>query len=214
MLKIYCVHKEAPDFGVDYVQRLFNGVSKHLPGVPFVCISDCPTPTGVEWQYLKWNWPGWWSKLSLCDPAIEGDILYMDLDSVVVGDLSDIASVGKLAMLTDFYYPRRLNSSLMYLPEKDRAVAWKAWIQDPQKHMELCGDYGDQRFFEYTFRNKPIRFQEYCPGQIVSYKVDIRYPHQHKREKGNGEIPEGTRLVCFHGKPRPRDLNWLSDKEI
>ena len=35
------------------------------------------------------------------------------------------------------------------------------------------------------------------PGQLVSYKKHVR----------GGSLPEGARLVSFHGKPDPEDVD-------
>jgi hypothetical protein len=47
---------------------------------------------------------------------------------------------------------------------------------------------------------KPNRFlQDEFPGMICSYKVDCRK-----------EPPEGARLICYHGNPRPKQTNWAA----
>nr|WP_145924153.1 hypothetical protein [Halomonas elongata] len=48
-------------------------------------------------QPLAHGWPGWWSKLELFRPH-GGDLLYLDLDTVVRGDLQpliDAPAVGR-----------------------------------------------------------------------------------------------------------------------
>jgi hypothetical protein len=64
---------------------------------------------------------------------------------------------------------------------------------------------GDQEWIAATLRKHKIapRFiQDMVPG-IVSYKVHV---------KDNGGPPSGTRVVCFHGQPKPRDVaheSWM-----
>jgi alpha-N-acetylglucosamine transferase len=65
-------------------------VSRNLP-VPhrFVCLSNVNVP--CERIPLTHNWPGWWSKLELFRPGIfKGRVLYIDLDSIIIGDLSPL----------------------------------------------------------------------------------------------------------------------------
>lgn len=209
MLTVACVLRSGGDFDAECVERLHAGVTKHLPiDHRFVCLSDVPVP--CQRIPLRYGWPKWWAKMQAFHPDITGDVLYLDLDTVVVGDLSDIASVGRLTMLTDFYWPERPASGLMYLTEADRAKVWGAWMHGPVGHMQRCGsgprgDLGDQKFLGPILGPQAARFQDLLPGQVVSYKVHVRKA-QKPRESGNGQVPPGARLVCFHGKPRPRDV--------
>ena len=82
------------DFKNSDVSRLRQCVDKHLTDRPFefYCLTnkmDADIPAKkIE---LKNNWPGWWSKVELFrDDLPEGRILYMDLDSHVVGNLAPI----------------------------------------------------------------------------------------------------------------------------
>lgn len=203
-LSVACVLRKSKVFDLDYVERLRACAADHLPGVPFASLTDVETPGRIP---LRHDWPGWWSKLELCAPWIEGDLLYFDLDTILIGDCSNLAKVGRLTMLSDFHVPDRLASGVMYLPEAERAEAWKRWIVDPNRHMDRAGAFGDGGFFASTWGIRAARWQEMLPGQIVSYKVHVR-EKKHSIECGNGSVPAGARVVCFHGKPRPRDIGW------
>jgi hypothetical protein len=148
---------------------------------------------------LRHNWPGWWSKLELMRPDIEGDLLYLDLDTRIVGDLSDIRKIDYLTMRAEPYRPndpRRFGSGVMYLPEAYRRLAWESWIRNPGYHMLRCVNGGDQQFLIETWTPPEIaRWQDLLPGQLVSYKCDVR----------GRSVPSNARVVYFHGKPRPWD---------
>ena len=193
---VACVLKSGGDYDVEYVERLQRGVAEYLPGARFVCLSDVEVP--CERIPLEYDWSGWWSKMELCRPDIKGDLLYLDLDTIVTGDLKPLFGIRHLAMLSDFYHPERLASGVMLLPEKAREWAWNHWTNGPEEHIERVGRYGDQMVFAEAFEPHVVRIQDAVPGKVVSYKVHCR----------NG-VPEGASLVCFHGKPRPRDVNWL-----
>jgi hypothetical protein len=204
-LKVACVLKASKEYGVDYVENLRDGIAKHLPGSSFVCLSDIDVP--CERIALKHDWPGWWSKMELLAPWIEGDLLYFDLDTIIVGDLSSVASVKWLTLLSDFYSPNRLASGVMFLPERERNAAWEIWRKEPEAHMRAAGGHGDGDFFDKLWRGKAARWQDILPGQIVSYKAHVRKA-QSTMDSGNGSIPASASVVCFHGSPRPRDLAW------
>ena len=185
MLTVACVLKKSDEYDTDYVDMLRGGLSRHLKKFDFMHI------TGSQW-------PGWWCKMELFRPSVKGDFLYLDLDTVVVGDLSDIIARKKLTVLRDFNVPDRMASGVMFIPEDERPPIWTAWIHDPKGHVAKWGGHGDGGFLSQFWHDKADRWQDVLPGQIVSYK-------NHVRGKG---VPRNARLVCFHGRPRPRDVNW------
>jgi hypothetical protein len=194
---VACVLRSGGDYGPDDVRRLRDGVEAHLPGARFVCLSDVDVP--CERIPLRHDWPGWWSKLNLFSPEVTGDFLYLDLDSIITGDLSDLASLNRLAIMRDVLRPDGLQSSCMFLPEGDRAAVWEAFTADPAGNMARFHSGGDQAFLESLWLPGPARIQDLLPGQLVSYKADVRKL---------GRVPDNARAVIFHGAPRPRDIGW------
>lgn len=188
-----CVLRSGGDFTPAHVQWL----AAQVPGL--VCLSDVDVP-GVPVIPLRYGWPGWWAKLELFRPGIEGDLLYLDLDTVVLGDLAEF-DVGATTVLRDFYAPGRMGSGFMYLAEMDRPPVWAAFIQDPERHMRECVTqerWGDQGFLQGVLVAQ--RWQDVLPGRVVSYKAHC----------GRG-VPPGAKVVCFHGKPRPWEVThpWV-----
>jgi len=82
------------------------------------------------------DWGGWWCKMEIMRPDIKGDWLYMDMDTLVIGDIQPLLDVGQFAMLGDYYRPK-LESGVMYLTEEIRAEIWEVWIANPQKWMAI-----------------------------------------------------------------------------
>src|SRR5690606_14625886 len=124
-----------------------------------------------------------------------GPVLYLDLDTLVTGDLSDIASYrGPFAIARDFYAPKRGQSCVMaWTPDEQTAALWEHFMGDPKGHMRRITAMGDQTFINQRIPNPP-KLQDMYPNQIVSYKVHAR-----------GGLPDGARLVCGHGEPRFSD---------
>jgi hypothetical protein len=199
VLRAACVLRSGGEYLPKHVERLRASLARYLSGVPLLCLSDfdMPEPSSL----LLHGWPGWWSKLELMRPDIEGDLLYFDLDTVITGGLSELAAVGRLTLLRDFIHPERLQSSLMYLPQADRWAAWERWMEAPSAHMRRAGPYGDQHFLGELWQGRADTWQAALPGQVVSYKVDVRPA---------ARIPDGTRVVIFHGEPRPWAVGWLN----
>jgi len=208
---VVCVLRSGGEFRPEHVYALMAGVEDYWPVDRFplrrVVLTDMPIEHtmlgGLEVMPLEYPYPGWWSKMEMFRPAMEtlGDILFFDLDTVIVGDLVDIAAVGRLTLLADFFRETertRLGSGMMYLPAEEREQVWRAWVRgDPRAHMRKYR--GDQEFLAPTLLSawQVSRWQDVLPGQVVSYKAHV---------KPAGGVPIGARVVCFHGRPRPWQL--------
>ncbi|MCK2183510.1 glycosyltransferase [Halomonas getboli] len=193
-----CVLRSGGQYTPAHVQWL----ARQAPGL--VCLADVDVP-GVPTVPLAHNWPGWWAKLELFRPDIAGDLLYLDLDTVVLGDLAPLidATGGRTTMLSDFYWPEHPASGLMYIAERDKARVWDAWRRDPHAHMRRRGwrgTLGDQGFLGRVLGKGVQRWQYIAPGRVVSYKAHC--------QQG---LPAGADVVCFHGNPRPwaATADWI-----
>lgn len=189
-----CVLRSGGEYKACHVQWL----ARQVPGL--VCLSDVPVP-GVDTLPLRHQWPGWWSKMELFSPELDGDLLFLDLDTVVLGDLAPLEAVTRSTMLADFYHPQRPASGLMYIEEADKDRVWREWMRAPATHMMRCrtpARWGDQGFLRGVL--PALRWQDVLPGAVISYKVHCR--------RG---VPPGARVVCFHGQPRPWAVrhNWI-----
>lgn len=197
MLKIACVLRSGGSYTSEDVGRLKDGVAAHLGWHRFICFSDVPVP--CEQVPLMEDWPGWWSKMELFRPDITGDLLYFDLDTIITGDLSDMASIGRLAIMRDVYRRDGLQSSVMFMPEAERKQVWETFTEAPHEYMAQYAAGGDQAFLEPLWLERAAIWQDVLPGQLASYKAD------HIAERG---VPDNCRAVIFHGRPKPRDIGW------
>lgn len=209
-----CVYRSGGHYGKDYVEKLKESVDKYST-MEFRCLSDDPTVPG--YLPLEHDWPGWWSKMELFRPDIEQDILYMDLDTVLCGPISLIESVcGKHSlpiMLRDFYSPERLASGVMWLPKRYRGLVWKAWTKDPIGVMARCGSYGDQMLIGEVYAGLAMQWQSLLPDTFASYKA-----HVLKKVPPTVDVievePELVKVVCYHGRPRPRETGWEGIEKV
>jgi hypothetical protein len=189
MTTIVCVLRAGKDFAPRHVRWL----AAQVPGI--VCLSDQPV-SGVPTIALRTRWPRWWAKMEAFDvDRIPGDVLLIDLDTVVL-EMPDMPSA--TTVLDDFYRPQMMGSGFMFLTEADRARCWEAFNRNPKLHMIQCttrAKWGDQGFL-HPLIGGSARWGD----EVRSYKV-------HCREG----VPHGTRVVCFHGKPRPWEVSapWV-----
>lgn len=182
-----------------WVERLRAQVAANLAQPHrFVCYSDVEV-LGIR-EALRHSWPGWWAKMELF--RRRGPALYLDLDTIVLGPLDDLAAQalsGGFTMLRDFYRGDGLGSGLMAW---DGEVAverlYRAFADDAAGAIERTHG-GDQVFLETATEAAGFavqRWQDVLPGQVVSYKA------QHC-EAGP---PPSARVLCFHGHPKQSDL--------
>lgn len=185
-----CVLRSGGDFNAAHVQWL----AAQVPGI--VCLSDVDVP-GVETIRLRTDWPGWWAKMEMFGPSLDGDVLMIDLDTVV-RDLPALPD--RTTVLRDFTRPDLIGSGLMFVTAQDRARVWEAFNRDPAGAMASCNRWprwGDQGFLMDHLADAQ-RWQDIA--KVYSFKVHCR----------NG-LPDDAQVVCFHGKPRPWETRatWI-----
>jgi hypothetical protein len=161
----------------------------------FVCLSDVDVP--CERIPLEHGWPGWWSKIELF--RLVRPTLYFDLDTAIVGDLTNLAQhamTGRFTMLQDFYAPDHYGSGVMSW-SGDTSVIYREFATIPEVHMKKQrARMGDQAFIEELPLMYPIvRWQSVLPDEIVSYKVHCQHG-----------IPANASAVCLHGRPKFADM--------
>lgn len=216
MLNVACVLRSGGTYTVSDVEKLHAMVTRHLKYGEFYCLTDMPREVAkiedVHPIPLHHNWPGWWSKLELfrTNAFPEGDrILYLDLDTIIVGNLEALAARQEhWIMLGDFYRrpPKHqrigLASGVMMWTANDQDQIYQSFARQPQRVMNTVR--GDQ---DWIARQNPtaVLWENLVPGQVISYKV-------HMRDAGGLIVPPAdTRIVCFHGKPKPSEVQepWV-----
>lgn len=182
-----------------YKQLMKYGLEKYL-----ICLTDDPTDIKCKtYPLTKQDWPGWWSKMEMFAPwNFLGDFLYVDLDTTFVDHPGRYLALKETTVLRDFYKPlRNIGSGLMFIKHEDCNNIWFEFMKDPKKHMQVAGSGGDQMFLNAFFEKKAIWGKE-----VVSYKVHC--------QSNGGKVPDGTRIVCFHGVPKPWDVKgWVEKYE-
>lgn len=198
-MKIVTVLRTGAEYKVNHAIALYEQCKKHAPGVDFICISnDSSVPGYIE---MKHDWPSWWCKMEIY--TIQGPVLYMDLDTVVLRDITSIlyhVSNHKFISLRDFY-PKmnRTVASGVLAWNGDMSYLYHTFAENPEKHMQENSTnrwWGDQGFLERNVTS-PSFWQDLVPGQIVSWKVHCK----------NNRVPSSAKIVAFHGKPKPWEVN-------
>ena len=194
-------------YQAEYVLNLKAGVEKHLT-LPhkFVCMTNISLPASIE--TVPVNIPAWrWNlrKMALYQPdnGLEGRVLALDLDLAITGSLDDIASYdGRFGVMEDFYEPGKAGGCITAFEAGtlEEELYWPVWVN----HWKVSRlTHGSERKWYRVAMPDADLLQTMYPGQIVTYK-----PTPNTRLEA---VPEDARIVCFHGQPRPHDVEveWL-----
>lgn len=190
MVMIACV-RTGTKYDDDYVLRLQRGVKRHLPQgykPTFVCFTNDPVE-GVICSPVPDDLPGWWAKLHLF--SLGKPLVYFDLDTVIVGDLSPLLEWEGFGIIKDWNLPG-YNSSVMKLTGDEG----KVWAKFRPGIMTMLR--GDQDWLNLVMPNARTFPREWFP----SMKAD---------ECWDGP-PSGAIAVNFHGFPKPHQCDgWVKE---
>lgn len=197
--------------GAEYVNTLYDMVRRNLPNgaqARFFCLTDdgkgldsfinvIPLPADLE---------GWYGKLYLFKDGLFQDgsrVCYLDLDTLIVGNCRALINyTGEFATLRDFYHPQRLGPAVMLWRVGDfSASIWNEWVAEGKPRNEMGDLWWLNNLDQGRFAKNVDKLQDLYPGVFVSYKKDCN-PH----------APHGAKVVCFHGVPRPHEVQgWVAD---
>jgi len=168
----------------------------------------------TEWPGIRGSKKSWWYKMQLFNPEhYSGQLLYLDLDTVIVNNLDWITSLGSAHFWTirDFKTLWRpqfqgINSSVMYWHTEKFAKIWYDFAE--QDIPRLCAKYhGDQDYLSVTLKPRQRRF--FPEKQAVSWRwqaldggLDPR-TRRHLIPGAGTKIDPETSLLIFHGQPKP-----------
>lgn len=201
-----CVLKSGGDFSPQYVSRLKSMIDRNTT-MPhrFVCLTDMNVP--CDSIRLTEGFPGWWSKLELFKPGQfnNGDtVVYFDLDTIIMGNLD------LLGRLPDGFHAlrpwNRQNMQRGYCGSG--FMVWKGDFSFIFSNFRraILPRYsgGDQQYISETLSKMGVGFRPLQDG--------VSGIHSYKRQCRNGP-PPGTRVVCFHGRPRVHEVQdrWVRE---
>lgn len=140
----------------------------------------------------------------------KGPHILTGLDSIIMGDITPLMRIAEscpedtLYGIRDFYQPSEWASGI---------TIWRGnWrkLDDICCNQQMKKFRGNQEFTRHAVKsgmifNRKLAFLQDEVGGIVSYKRDVR-------DAGLSKPPNGTMVCCFHGKPRPWELQleWLA----
>lgn len=189
-------------YGPEYVQNLTNMILAHRgvagPFDSILTLTDMEDTPGATLP-LRYNLPGYWSKMELFSPEMKHlrPFMYIDLDSFVFDNINKLIPLDRdrFYMAGGFRNDKVKESSVMWVPNTPEMLdVWYDFMEKPDLIMTKHKKGGDQDYLA-----------PYCKdiwstpeSGIVSYKA-------HGRQE-----PTGT-IMQFHGRPKPHECDgWVS----
>ena len=208
-----------------YVERLYNMLSLNLSGgIRFHVYTeaDRPVPPHMIKHELK-EWPGvsgpkksWWYKMQLFDTRHHvGNLLYFDLDCVIIGDLQWLVDLPTQHFwsIRDFRYLQRqghsgMNSSVMWWNTKQYAHVWDNF--DRLDIDQTVRRYpGDQDYLGAVIPNTELRYFDNQHLQSWRWQVaEGGYDFASRKPRQPGavaQIDPSASILVFHGRPKPHE---------
>ena len=210
-----------------YVENLYSMLARALPGgMRFHVYTehDRSVPPHMI-KHILTEWPGiagpkksWWYKMQLFNPEHHaGNLLYLDLDTVVVRDLSWVTNhdTGYFWGIRDFRYLQNphhsvFNSSFMWWNVSNFSRIWDQFSQGDIAQLTK-NNQGDQDYITKSINVNQRRFFEDRLFQSFRWQcLDGGYNFQRRQPRAPGtgvKIAADTAVVVFHGMPKPHQIS-------
>lgn len=200
----------------------------------FFCITDkdgglLPNITVIKPTH---NLTGWWNKLYMFSPLMpKGRLIYLDLDVVIVNDITGLISSYKGDYCGDedhihfgegiFGNGRRhpefgpidcsLGTAVVSMRAGSHPEVWEKYLARKEEVERVFHRHGDQVFTSWALNGKFDLWERLYPDShgIGSYRFDVlgNHPHGKKAPRPYSDF----RIVNFHGQPKPAEVKepWV-----
>lgn len=203
-------------YGPEYVNRLYGMAVRHLRGpFRFVCFTDDTNGIRAEVECLplpethasQGKRDGGWKKLGTYQSdlfGLKGTALFLDLDVVIVGDLTEFFEVpGDFLIIKDWKRPWRVtgNSSVYRFRIGAHADVLAHFIAHQD---EVRAKYRNEQEYLSHFLHDQGKLGYWPTDWCASYKYHCLpvWPTSYWRDPF---IPAGARVLVFHGVMNPPD---------
>ena len=219
-LTVVCV-KWGTLYGAEYANKLNRGVRRALGAASvkhFICFTDDSSglDADIEARPLpskRTEWKGWWYKAHLFsrDAQLDGRILYLDLDTVIIDTYSMTplaAYTGPFATLStqgfdaEEGYVDGYNTSVMVWDASGGVGESLRVLHDALRPEVFQCLMRWDHWVEMLAPSAHV-LQDFCSGLVVDYR-------QHCRAHGP---PVGAAVICFPRSPKPHEVvaDWMAE---
>ena len=209
MIAVVCV-QVGNKYPFSHVVKLKNMVARNLKiDHQFFCLTDKPKKhDGIQCIDVSTALKGWWAKMNLFNRRNmpPGRILYFDLDTVIIDDISPLATLEvDFGICRNFTraaghstYPCKYGSCVMSVGPDFGQPIWDEFDSEKERFILRCR-YGDQEAIESIYPFAKVLNEDLPPGFFLGYR-DIK-----------ATKPPGAAVVVFAGNNKPEKYNqpWI-----
>jgi len=212
-----------------YVDRLYRSLCRNLtPTVRMHVYTEStrhvPAPyikhDLEEWDGVRGPKRSWWYKVQLFNPEHclkdQGQMLYFDLDTVIVGNIDWLWQVNRdrFWAARDFKYLMKsskwaINSSVMWFDPRQYQYVYREFDLKQIVNNPRCPWHGDQ---DYIWEKVKEHVSFYDTDRILSYRwqvmeggYDFRY-RKHLDPGAASILDSAASVLIFHGNPKPHEV--------
>lgn len=220
---LICVH-HGTAYGPEYVLNLWKNARQNSKGgFNFYVFTDNTKqhPQDLGWHFIKlpnWDVHGmlpWWYKIEIFNQqhGLAGNNLFFDLDIIIINDIDCFWNFcpEQFRICKDFNraFSKNtvsINSSVMAWQDNSMNWLYRKFSENMQYNVHI--HRGDQDFIqEQTTKNHTWWPDEWA----MSWKWEIKHggqctPHGKYYSVEPYIIPDETRLIICHGKPKPHEI--------
>lgn len=185
MKNVYTVLSISFNHTKEYVYKLKRSLEKNST-VPFrfFCLTNEQLP-GIDTIPIKET--GRWAKMDLCGIETNDDMLYFDLDTVLIGNIDFLLNETRSFMSKSFDGKKR--SQIMSLSRTERDFVWDFWSENRNSIIENFR--GEGSVYDFVLGERLSTLQEIYPGSVINFREASEF------------ISVGSKLITFSGEDYP-----------
>jgi hypothetical protein len=154
----------------------------------FICFTDDPNGLECPFEPVPCDLEGWWGKIGFFQDLGFENFLFLDVDIVILDNIDCLLRRPEdFVIIKDWALPG-YNSSVFKLKGGSMTEVWTDFCRESPLSEEYWSDQ--------------VWISRY-PANIWDNEWIRSYPYE-CRDK----IPAGTKIIVFHGLPKPWDIGW------
>jgi hypothetical protein len=187
MINVYTVLSVSFSHTKEYVYRIKESIGRNsTTPFNFLCLTNEQLP-GINTIPIREY--GQWAKMELCNPMIEGLVLYLDIDTVLLGNI-DFLLQEERSFMCNSNGQRR--SQIMCLNKTERGYVWDFWTDERSSIMKNFK--GEGAVYDFVLDEDIPSIQEIHPKRVIDFG------------ETNDFIPIGSKIVTFSNGDYPKNL--------
>lgn len=220
MKTILCM-KWGTQYGVDFVNQLYNGVKNNITGdFRFVCLTDDETGLHPDIDALPLpdielgdaRLMSGWRKISSMSPQLKqapynmsGTILFFDVDMIITDNIDDFWTYepGEFCIIENWtQMGKGIGNSSVYRYELEQMH--DIFHDFEKRHAEIYQQFDNSQTFFTTSVAKKQAVKWWPESWCKSFKIHCM-PHRLLRGLLTPKMPKECKILVFHGPPKPTD---------